>query len=306
MKNDKLLLVIQGPTASGKTALAIELAKKFNTIVVSGDSRQFYKELEIGTAKPNLEEQEGIKHYFIDSHSILNPLTAADFEQEALELLEQKFKIHDIIILVGGSGMFIDALCYGLDELPHNAEIRKKWNHDFNEKGLIFLQEKLKELDPTSFENIDLQNPVRLIRALEVSEITGAPFSSFHTAIKKTRPFEIEKFVINLPREELYQRINKRVDLMMLNGLLNEVKKVQNHRELQVMRTVGYAEFFPFLDGQISLEEAVELVKRNTRRYAKRQLTWFRRDENNYWLTTFTTENQIIEIEKKLGTILEK
>jgi tRNA dimethylallyltransferase len=306
MNKTKRLLVIQGPTASGKTALAIALAKKFQTVVFSGDSRQFYREMEIGTAKPNKQEQDGIPHFFIDSHSITTPVTASDFEKEALLLLEEQFQKHDVIVLVGGSGLFIDALCYGLDDLPHDATIRAKWNTFFEEKGLEYLQEKLREKDPISFSNLDIQNPVRLIRALEVMEISGLPFSTFHTASKKERPFEILKFVIDLPRELLYERINTRVDNMLKNGLLEEVKSLLSFRDLQVMKTVGYAEFYPFFEGEISLEEATELVKRNTRRYAKRQLTWFRRDENNTWLTSLTTDKQVLELEKNLGTIIEK
>lgn len=305
MNNTKRLLVIQGPTASGKTALAIALAKKFETVVFSGDSRQFYREMEIGTAKPSLQEQDGIPHFFIDSHSITTPVTASDFEKEALLLLEEQFQKHDVIVLVGGSGLFIDALCYGLDDLPHDPSIRAKWNALFEEKGLEYLQEELRKKDPKAFASLDVQNPVRLIRALEVMDISGTAFSAFHTASKKQRTFQIFKFVIDLPRELLYERINKRVDIMLENGLLEEVKRLLIYKDLQVMKTVGYAEFYPFFEGEITVEEAVELVKRNTRRYAKRQLTWFRRDENNVWLSSLTTDKQLFELEKKLGTIIE-
>jgi tRNA dimethylallyltransferase len=306
MKNKKHLVVIQGPTASGKTALSIALAKKWQTVIFSADSRQFYKEMEIGTAKPSVSEQENIPHFFIDSHSIHEALTSASFEKEALQLLENEFKKQDVIILVGGSGMFIDALCYGLDNLPHDEEIRQKWNKLFEEKGLEYLQNELKEKDEIAFQTIDIQNPVRIIRALEVMDCSQSTYSELLSNVKKARPFEIHKFVIDLPREVLYNRINFRVDWMMQNHLLDEVKSLIAYKDLQVMKTVGYSELIDFFEGKSSLETAVELIKRNTRRYAKRQLTWFRRDENNTWLKSHSIENQIAEIEEILGTILEK
>jgi tRNA dimethylallyltransferase len=276
--------------------LAVALAKAMNTVILSADSRQFYKETSIGTAKPSTEEQAGIKHYFIDSHSIHQPLTSAQFEKEALPILKSEFENHDTIILVGGSGLFIDALCFGLDDVPHNENIKNQLNIEFETQGLSPLLDELKTKDPLFYAKVDLKNPVRIIRALEVIRITNKPFSSFHAFKSKERPFEIQKFVIDLPREMLYDRINKRVDIMLENGLLNEVQNLLDWQNLPALKTVGYSELFDYFNGKITLEEAIELIKRNSRRYAKRQLTWFRRDEKAIWTQALTTENQLQEI----------
>jgi tRNA dimethylallyltransferase len=276
--------------------LAISLAKKMNTVILSADSRQFYKETSIGTAKPSLEEQAGIKQYFIDSHSIHQPLTAAHFEKEALEILKTEFQQHETIILVGGSGLFIDALCHGLDDVPHDENIKNQLNTEFESQGLAPLLAELETKDPIFYAKVDLKNPMRIIRALEVIRITNKPFSSFHAFESKKRPFEFQKFVIDLPRELLYERINIRVDVMVENGLLQEVQDLLAWQNLSALNTVGYAELFDYFNHKISLEEAIELIKRNSRRYAKRQLTWFRRDEKAIWIQELTTENQVQKI----------
>jgi len=287
------LIVIEGPTASGKTALGIALAKHFGTVVVSADSRQFYKETRIGTAKPSPEEQAGIPHFFVDSHSIQNPLTSAGFEQEALAVLEQEFQQHEVILLVGGSGMFIDALCYGLDNIPHDPIVKAALNLQFENEGIAPLLSELQVADPVYYNRADLQNPLRIIRALEVVRITGKPFSDFHAFTPQQRPFEIVKFVIDLPREVLYDRINRRVDLMFEQGLLAEAQSLYAHKHLQSLNTVGYTELFNYFDGKTDLAEATELIKRNTRRYAKRQLTWFRRDEKAIWMQENELDQQV-------------
>jgi tRNA dimethylallyltransferase len=276
--------------------LAIALAKNINSVILSADSRQFYKETSIGTAKPSLEEQAGIKHYFIDSHSIHQPLTSAQFEKEALEVLKTEFLRHETIILVGGSGLFIDALCHGLDDVPHDENIKNQLNNEFESQGLAPLLAELEAKDPIFYAKVDLKNPVRIIRALEVIRITDKPFSSFHAFQAKKRPFEFQKFVIDLPRELLYERINKRVDIMLKNGLLQEVQGLLAWQNLSALNTVGYSELFDYLNNKISFEEAIELIKRNSRRYAKRQLTWFRRDEKAVWIQELTKENQVQKI----------
>jgi tRNA dimethylallyltransferase len=291
----KRLIVIAGPTASGKTALAIRLAKHFDTCVLSADSRQFYQEVAIGTAKPSLQEQAGVIHYFIDSHSLENPLSASTFAEEALLVLEEEFKTKDTIILVGGSGLFIDALCVGLDKIPFNPEIRNQLNEDLVQLGLDALLTELQVKDPRYFFQVDRANTTRIIRALEVIRNTGNTFSSYlENNTKEQRQFESQYFIINHPREILYARIEKRVDQMISEGLLEEVKSVAHLAHLQTLNTVGYSELFRFIKAEISLEEAIRLIKQNTRRYAKRQLTWFRRYEKAFWL-----ENTVIELQVK-------
>lgn len=291
------LIVIQGPTASGKTKLAIQLAKILNTVVVSADSRQFYKEIQIGTAKPTLEEQEGVKHYFIDSHSIHSPVTSAQYEKEAIQLLNELFISTPFIVLVGGSGMFIDALCDGINEVPKNDLIKEQLNSELLINGLPFLLSELKIKDEFYFQKVDKGNPLRVIRALEVIRSTGSTYSSFldKNSIVK-RDFETIKFVIDLPRDQLYERINLRVDQMICNGLLDEVKSVIEYKSLQSLNTVGYKELFSYLNSEIDFKEAVELIKKNTRNYAKRQLTWFRKDVRTIWLKNIATNEQLNEV----------
>ncbi len=290
------LIVIQGPTASGKTALSIALAKELNCEILSVDSRQFYKEISIGTAKPSLEEQDGIPHHFIDSHSIKTPVTAAQFEKEALLVLEKLFSEKNIVIAVGGSGLFIDALCYGLDPLPADKSVQEKYQSLLDEKGINFLKQELYDKDPVYASEVDLDNPHRVIRALEIIELTGKTMKEVRTNKKQNRNFNILRYVIDMPREELYERIDERVLQMMKDGLVDEVMSVQKFEHLQSLNTVGYKEIFMFLNGKMDKEEALALVQQNSRRYAKRQLTWFRRDAENQWLTSTTTEKRLKEI----------
>ena len=295
----KTLLVIAGPTAIGKTAFAIELAKRYDTEIVSADSRQFYREMAIGTAKPTIAEQSEAKHHFINSHSIFDTFTAGDYEKEALALLDHLFTKHNLVIMVGGSGLFIKAVCEGFDEFPEiEPAIRNKLNQDFETNGLASLQERLKEADPSYFELVDISNPQRVIRALEVIESTGIPYSSFRKANAKERPFNIIKLGLNLPREQLYQRINQRVDNMMTDGLLEEIKQLLPYQHLNPLNTVGYTELFDFMAGKHTLEEAISLIKQNTRRFAKRQLTWFRKDAEIVWLNA---EQPTIDFENWLN-----
>jgi tRNA dimethylallyltransferase len=281
----KTLIVIAGPTAVGKTAAAIEVAKRFNTVVVSADSRQFFREMSIGTAKPDANELAQVKHYFIDSHSITEPFSVGDFERECLMLLDDLFKKHDYVVLAGGSGLYIKAICEGFDDLPTaDPAIREQLNLELEEKGLSYLQEKLKQADPVYYNQVDLGNPQRIIRALEVFESTGNPISSYRQATVNKRPFHIIKLALNMPREVLYCRINHRVDIMMQHGLLAEATSLLPYRHLNALNTVGYAEIFDYMDGTISLDKAVEMIKQNTRRFAKRQLTWFRKDQQFIWV----------------------
>ncbi len=295
----KTLIVIVGPTAIGKTALAIQLANYFTTEIISADSRQFYREMEIGTAKPSTNELAAAKHHFINSHSIKDSFNVGDFEKEAISLLEVLFQDHDQVVMVGGSGLFINAVCNGFDELPTaNEETRNQLNALFTKKGIEFLQEKLKIADPEYYNEVDIQNPQRIIRALEVIETTRKPFSSFRTRIQKSRPFNIIKIGLNIDRKLLYDRINFRVDEMVRGGLFEEVESIKGFRHLNPLNTVGYTEVFQFLDGQLSREEAIEKIKQNTRRFAKRQITWFKKSEDIKWFEP----NQFDEIIKYLSS----
>lgn len=272
----KNLIVIAGPTAVGKTALSIELAKFYNCPVISADSRQFYKEMSIGTAKPTVEEMQDIPHYFINNISIHDIYNVGQFEREAIELIESLFKTNDYLILVGGSGLYINAILNGVDEFEEiPAHIREQLIKDYEEKGITYLQKELKLKDEVYYNQVDLNNPQRIMRALEVCIHTQKPYSSFRTKEKKQRSFNTINILINTEREALYSRINKRVDIMMQNGLLEEVKGLYPFKHLNALNTVGYKELFDFIDGKYTLEEAVNLIKQNSRRYAKRQLTWF-------------------------------
>ena len=280
----KSLIVVAGPTAVGKTTLAVSLAKYYKTEIISADSRQFYREMDIGTAKPSLEELNAVKHHFINSHSITDAFNVGDYEREAIKLLTRLFKKHDMVIAVGGSGLFINALINGFDDIPQSsAKNREKLNRLFSEKGISFLKEKLKDIDPEFYKEVDLNNPQRLIRALEVYETTGKPFSNFRKKVQKTRPFNIVQIGLNIDRNQLYENINNRVDLMINNGLIKEVEKLTSFRHLNPLNTVGYSELFDFFDGNSTMDEAILKIKQNTRRFAKRQLTWFNKSENIKW-----------------------
>ncbi len=274
----KTLKVIVGPTASGKTDYSIELANQYNSPIISCDSRQIYKELKIGTAPPSEEQLAQIKHYFIFSHSIFDFYTAGKYELEALELINNLFLTHDTLIVVGGSGLYVDALCYGIDDFPDSDMIlRDNLMQRLASEGIESLRNELRLLDPESYETIDKKNPQRIVRALEVCLQTGKKFSSFKSSSSKQRNFTIERTIIERPREELYDRINLRVDKMIESGLVDEAKELHKFKDLPALKTVGYKELFDYFDGKTSLEEAIDLIKRNTRRYAKRQITWFKR-----------------------------
>ena len=281
----KTLIVIAGPTASGKTAAAIEIARHYNTVVVSADSRQFYREMSIGTAKPGTAELAKAKHFFIDNLSITEKFTAGDYEKECLKLLSDLFRHHDKVIMVGGSGLFIKAVCDGFDEFPDaKPGIREGLIEAHENKGLGHLQEKLRAADPEYYEQVDLSNSQRVIRALEVFESTGKPYSSFRKSALNARPFQTVKFGLNLPRESLYARINQRVDDMLNQGLIAEAKSLLPYRHLNALNTVGYSELFDYFDEKTDLETAIALIKQNTRRFAKRQLTWFNKDKEINWV----------------------
>ena len=284
MESKKKLFVIVGPTAVGKTALSIQLAKAFDTEIISADSRQFFKEMSIGTAKPSASEMGTIKHHFIDSHSISEEYNVGKFETEAIQILNTLFETKDYAILVGGSGLYIDAVCNGLDELPEaSAEIRQQLKLQYEEKGIVALQEQLKELDLNYYNQVDLNNPQRLMRALEVCLSTGKTYSEQRAGKTKKRNFKTIKIGLNSSREALYERINKRVDEMMQEGLLDEVKSLLPYQNKNALQTVGYKELFDYLENKTTLEQAVELIKQHTRNFAKRQLTWFKRDEQIQW-----------------------
>ncbi len=283
--NNKRLIVLTGATAVGKTKEAINLAKTLNTEIISADSRQFYKELNIGVATPSKEELAEVKHHLIGHISINDDYNVVLYEKDALERIEILFKTYDTLILTGGSGMYIDVVCNGIDSLPDvDIEIRNELNRIFKEEGLAILQEELKEKDIEYYNIVDKQNHMRLIRALEVIRQTGKTFSFYRTNKKAQRNFEIIKFALYRERSELIERINKRVDLMIEDGLLEEAKTVYPYKNLYALNTVGYKELFKYFDNQISLEEAIEDIKTNTRRYAKRQMTWFRKDKEYTWL----------------------
>jgi tRNA dimethylallyltransferase len=277
----KYLVVIAGPTAVGKTDLGIQLAKHYGSVILSADSRQFYKELTIGTAKPSENELAEVKHYFINNKNITELFGAGHFEKEAIPLLDNLFKEHQLVFVVGGSGLYIDALLYGVDEFEDvPLEVREKLNAEFEEKGIEPLQTELKEKDPSYAAKVDLDNSQRVIRALEVCRYSGKPYSSFLKKNSVERNFKAIKLFINTGREKLYDRINTRVDDMMKQGLLNEVKNLTAFKNTNALKTVGYKELFDHLDGLCTLEEAVDKIKQHSRNYAKRQITWFKnRDE---------------------------
>lgn len=283
--NQKTLVVITGPTAVGKTTLCVDIAKHFGTEIISADSRQFYKELAIGTAKPTKEEMDGIPHHFVNSHSINENFNVNDFEKEALKILEQLFQKHNIVLLTGGSGLFIDILCNGFDEeIPTSSiKIREEISSLYNKYGITVLQEKLKQLDPQFYKEIDLNNYKRLERAIEICLLTGKPNSELRQGIKQKRPFNILKIGLERDREELFSRINDRVDIMIKVGLLDEVKSVETYKNHNALKTVGYTELFSFLEDELSLKEAIEKIKVNSRRYAKRQIAWFTKSGDYKW-----------------------
>ena len=279
----KKLIVVLGPTAVGKTAYAIRLAQSLRTEIISADSRQICKELNIGAARPSVDELQTVPHHFIATASIRDEYSAGRYEREALATVHDLFQRHDTLVCCGGSMLYVDALINGLDELPKNKEVRTAWSNRLRDEGIGVLQEALQEVDPVYHAQVDLQNPHRLIRALEVCTVSGKKFSDLRLASARPRDFEVEKIGLDMPREQLYRRIDERVDVMMEAGLLSEVEALLPHRSLQALNTVGYKELFDYFDGQCSLEEAVTKIKQHTRNFAKRQLTWWRRDQSIRW-----------------------
>ena len=298
-----LLIVISGPTAVGKTRLSIELAKKNKTSIFSSDSRQFYKEMSIGTAKPSTKQLNVVSHYFINNKSINDIYSAGDYEKEIIIDLEKYFINHNKAFLVGGSGMYVDAVCKGLDQLPKDLKIRNHLNTKLNKDGLESLQKKLKQLDPIHYDKIDLNNSQRLIRALEVCYISSKPYSSFLKSEIKKRSFKIIKFLLHLDKEKLYSNIDQRVDKMVEDGLFEEVKSLRAFKNLNALKTVGYNEVFNFLKGDISKDDAIELIKVNTKKYAKRQMTWFKKDPTYHWIENTDINQSINEIQSILINI---
>ena len=282
--NTKKIICIVGPTAIGKTQLSICLAKSLKTEIISCDSRQFYRELQIGAAPPSKAELSTIKHHFIHHLSITQNYSAGEFETDAINLLKQLHRTNDTIIVVGGSGLYLDAICKGFDKMPKIPQkIRTELNQKYQNQGLSWLQKEIKKIDPDLYKKDNYQNPQRLLRALELFKVTGKNMSSFRSNQKKTRPFKIIKIGLNMQRDILYKKINDRVDIMIKGGLVDEVMSLINYQEKNALQTVGYREIFELLNNKCTLTEAVEKIKRNTRRFAKRQLTWFRKDKEIKW-----------------------
>src|SRR5690606_1634556 len=299
----KTLITIVGPTAIGKTALAIAVAKYFNTEILSSDSRQFYKEMYIGTAVPDPIELQTVKHHFIQHISIQDPYSVGDFEKQAIVRLKELFASHQVVVMAGGSGLYNKAVIEGLDHFPKvDPGIRMELNQRLQENGIEVLQSQLQSLDPISYASIDLQNPHRLIRALEVCLGTNRTFSSYLNQDKPQRLFNTIQIGLTADRAVMYERINKRVDRMMNNGLLDEVRSLYKYRQLNALQTVGYKELFEYIDGNVSYEFAVSEIKKNTRRFAKRQITWLKKEQNIHWFDYQTPYGQIIN---KLTEILK-
>lgn len=297
----KTAIVIAGPTAIGKTHLAIQLALHFGTKIVSADSRQCYAELNIGVAKPSLEELQTVPHYFINSHSIHQQVDAAVYEQYALDSLSKIFEQSDTAIVVGGTGLYIKALCEGVDEMPPIPEnIREEVRNGFREYGIEWLRQEVSQLDPLYFQTGEIQNPHRLMRALEFFKTTGQSIRTYQKGSVKERPFNIIKIGLQLPKEELYQRIHTRVDQMILQGQVEEVRNLLPYQHLKALQTVGYKEIFDHLNGLCSLDAAIEFIKTSTRQYAKRQMTWFKKDVGFEWFSPFEYENIIAFLNKKV------
>ncbi len=300
MPASKTLICVIGPTAIGKTALAIELAKAFNTEIISADSRQFFKEMSIGTAVPTDKELDAVPHHFIQTKSIFDDYSVGDFEREALTLLSNLFQSKDVVVMAGGSGLYVDAVVKGLDDLPKvKPEIRKQLKDELELHGIEYLQNELKSADPESYNRIDLQNTQRLIRALEIFRGTGKPYSSFLKQKSAEREFKTVYIGLEADREIVYQRINDRVDAMIDSGLIDEARSLYNERHLNALQTVGYKELFEWFNGDCTQIEAIEEIKKNTRRFAKRQGTWFRKNEAIVWFDYTTTPEKIISFLKE-------
>lgn len=278
------LIVVLGPTGVGKTNISLNLAEYYGCPIISSDSRQFYRELKIGTAAPTDDQLARVKHHFIGSHSIFDTYNAGQYEQDVLSLLDELFRQNDVVMLVGGSMMYIDAVCNGMDNIPNvDADTRLFWQNQYVENGLGFIQEELRRLDSKHYNEVDLLNPKRILHALEICSMTGKPYSDFRTGERKKRNFDILKIGLNRPRPELYDRINLRVEEMIEEGLLDEAKQFYDHKDLNTLNTVGYKEIYEYMDGNWTLDFAINMIKQDSRRYAKRQLTWFNRDAEINW-----------------------
>lgn len=296
-KAEKVLIAVVGPTGIGKTQLAIKIAQHFKTAIISADSRQFYKEMHIGTAVPSLEELNAVPHHFVQHIPIFQNYTVGDFERDAIALLHKLFKKNDVVVMVGGSGLYIDVVINGLDDFPVVApEIREQLKELFQKEGIAALQEQLKMLDPVYYEQVDVANPHRLMRALEICIGTGKPFSSFLNRKREARFFKSCVVGLEAERKIIYNRINERVDHMMEHGLLQEAKELLEHRHINALQTVGYKELFNYFDGQWSLDFAVSEIKKNTRRFAKRQMTWFKKREEVLW----------VDYQEDVASVIEK
>ncbi len=305
MPTRNILIFIVGPTAVGKTSFAIKLAKHFETEIISADSRQFFQEMNIGTAKPSPEELAEVPHHFINNLSVASNYSAGVFMDDALELLNQKFSEKQIMVVCGGSGLYLDALAFGLDEFPEtDLNLRDQLTQIFQTEGIGKLNEMLMELDPDYYQLVDQQNPQRLMRAIEIVRLTQQPVAESRKKIAATRNFDMLWICFNLDRKILYNQINQRVDSMIQAGLVAEVESLKPYRHHPALKTVGYKEIFQFLDDEISLPEAIELIKRNTRRYAKRQLTWFRAKSIDHWLNPSEIDTAINLVQEKLNELV--
>lgn len=290
MAKVKTLLLIVGPTGVGKTELSLRIAERYKAPIVSCDSRQIYREILIGTAAPTAEEQARVKHYFIGTRSLEEDYNAGEYERDALVLLEELFKTHEVVVMVGGSMLYADAVCHGLDDLPSvPSDIRAHVKAQYEAHGIAWLQAEVQRLDPVYWEEVDQHNPARLAHCVELSLTIGQPYSSLRTRSRKERPFRILKIGVTRERDELYARINERVKQMIADGMVEEARSVYPKRSLNSLQTVGYRELFDYFDGQYDLDRAIELIQQNTRHYAKRQMTWFRKDKEIQWLNAHDT-----------------
>lgn len=297
------LIVLVGPTGAGKTDLSIRIARHYGAPILSTDSRQFYRGLPIGTAQPTAEQLQAVEHHFVAMREVTQEFNCGSFETEALQLLGMLFRKQQRVVAVGGSGLYVRALCEGMDDLPQaDGTLRRELVRQLEEEGVAALAERLRRLDPVYYAAVDRRNPARVLRAVEVCLQTGRPFSQQRTGDRKARPFDILKVGVTLPREELYARIDRRVDAMMAAGLEEEARRMLPYRALNALQTVGYKELFAYFDGAITREEAVALIKRNSRRYAKRQLTWFRRDPDIRWFSPFDAEGVLAWIDAQSGS----
>jgi len=303
MNKKGLLIVIMGPTASGKTSLSVALAKKYKAEIISADARQFYREMNIGTAKPSSEELSAVPHHFINSCSIHDSYSVGQYRDEVISFLDSYFQQHPVSILCGGSGLYIQAVLEGQDEFPAvDPTIREMLKQNYSESGIQYLQDYLKIVDPAYYQRVDIQNPHRLIRALEVCISSQKPYSSFLGQNKEDFPYQVVKIALDWPRDLLYDRINQRVDDMVNQGLLNEAKSLFEHRNLNALQTVGYVELFQFLEGILSWEQAIEKIKQHSRNYAKRQMTWLRKEKELHWVTV--SDNTVGDVSVIVNSII--